>query len=93
MIDGKKMRWSEYKQMLKQRKHSPFDDGSSPDGNHYSSEIHKLNAEEKNDQPLLCLDPKEDDVDDDLVEEEEEVDDECSSDVSDNSQKGFAYAD
>ena len=37
MIDGKKMRWSEYKQMLKQRKHSPFEDGSSPDGNHYLS--------------------------------------------------------
>ncbi|CAF3544384.1 unnamed protein product [Rotaria sordida] len=37
VIDGKKMRWSEYKQMLKQRKHSPFDDRSSPDGNHYLS--------------------------------------------------------
>lgn len=43
---------------------------------------------------LEFLDPKEDDVDDDLVEEEEEeVDDECSSDVSDNSQKAFVYAD
>ncbi|CAF0789869.1 unnamed protein product [Rotaria sp. Silwood1] len=37
VIDGKKMRWSEYKQMLKNRKHSPFDDQSSPDGNHYLS--------------------------------------------------------
>ncbi|CAF2305724.1 unnamed protein product [Rotaria sp. Silwood2] len=37
VIDGKKMRWSEYKQMLKNRKHSPFDDALSPDGNHYLS--------------------------------------------------------
>ncbi|CAF4401187.1 unnamed protein product, partial [Rotaria socialis] len=37
VIDGKKMRWSEYKQMLKQRKHSSFDDPSSPDGNHFRS--------------------------------------------------------
>ena len=28
---------SEYKQMLKQRKHSPFDDQSSPDGSQYHS--------------------------------------------------------
>ncbi|CAF1304466.1 unnamed protein product [Adineta steineri] len=35
VIDGKKMRWSEYKQMLKQRKHSPFDDQLSPEGGQY----------------------------------------------------------
>jgi len=28
-------RRSEYKQMLKQRKHSPFDDQSPPDGSHF----------------------------------------------------------
>ncbi|CAF1271447.1 unnamed protein product [Adineta steineri] len=35
VIDGKKIRWSEYKQMLKQQKVGPFDEQSSPDGSHY----------------------------------------------------------
>ncbi|CAF0836137.1 unnamed protein product [Adineta ricciae] len=35
VIDGKKIRWSEYKQMLKQQKIGPFDEQSSPDGSHY----------------------------------------------------------
>ncbi|CAF1251742.1 unnamed protein product [Rotaria sp. Silwood1] len=35
VVDGKKIRWSEYKQMLKQRKIGPFDEQYSPDGSHY----------------------------------------------------------
>ncbi|CAF0882024.1 unnamed protein product [Rotaria sordida] len=35
VVDGKKIRWSEYKQMLKQRKIGPFDEQYSPDDNHY----------------------------------------------------------
>ena len=33
---------SEYKQMLKQRKHSPFDDQASPDGSHYLGKYLRL---------------------------------------------------
>ncbi|CAF3317338.1 unnamed protein product [Rotaria socialis] len=35
MIDGKKIRWSEYKQILKQRKVGQFDEQYSPDESHY----------------------------------------------------------
>ncbi|CAF1035580.1 unnamed protein product [Adineta ricciae] len=52
VIDGKKMRWSEYKQILKQRKHSPYDDQLSPDNGEY------LNIKEEDDDDNV------DDVDD-----------------------------
>ncbi|CAF4720669.1 unnamed protein product, partial [Rotaria magnacalcarata] len=35
MIDGKKIRWSEYKQILKQRKVGQFDEQYSPDESPY----------------------------------------------------------
>jgi hypothetical protein len=70
--------------MLKQRKHSPFDDQSSPDGNHYLRKyfsfffIHFLLIS-------FYIDIKEDD--------DEVDDDECSTDGSDNSQKALVFAD
>ena len=72
--------------MLKQRKHSPFDDQSSPDGSHYlrkdfffsinyfDNYFHFYNIDVKDDD---------DDMDDD---------DDCSSDGSESSQKALVFA-
>ena len=81
--------------MLKQRKHSPFDDSSSPDGNHYLRKKIKFDFFPSFSSKSI-LDNKEDEVDGDEDDEAEGVDedeDECCSDASDNSQKALVFAD
>jgi hypothetical protein len=71
--------------MLKQRKHSPFDDQSSPDGSHYLRKSFFLFSFLINNYNYFYIDIKEDDDD---VDE-----DECSTDGSDTSQKALVFAD
>jgi hypothetical protein len=68
--------------MLKQRKHSPFDDRSSPDGSHYISKYFVLCLLITRHSFFEYIDVKEDDDDD-----------ECSTDGSENSQKALVFAD
>jgi hypothetical protein len=70
--------------MLKQRKHSPFDDQSSPDGSHYLSKYFFKFFHWKF-ELFFHIDMKDDD--------DEVDDDECSTDGSEISQKALVFAD
>ena len=70
--------------MLKQRKHSPFDDQASPDGSHYLGKyLRCLLISRTNWFVAGMKDDDDEDADDDV----------CSSDGSDASQKGLTFAD
>jgi hypothetical protein len=73
--------------MLKQRKHSPFDDRSSPDGSHYLSKIFCFSSLLIISNSYYYIGIKEDGDEDDVD------DDECSTDGSVNSQKALVFAD